>query len=224
MAPKGAVQVNGQGFDDKRGITMLLTVTMNGALLPPQVIYQGKTDRCHPKKARFPSGWHITHTPTHWSNVETMHQYLKNILLPHIKDVRSSLGLPDQKAILILDVFAPHRDETFRDALKAANIKVIYVPAGSTADLQPLDADGSVNSVMKQKMANEYSSHCKTEILRHIADNGGSTDCNGFRPDTTISRLKPLHAQWIKKAISNLEDDRETIKLGWRRTGIRTSN
>ena len=156
MAPRGAVQVNGQGFNDKRGITMLLSVNMYGYLLPPQVIYGGKTDRCHPQNVTFPEDWHITHTPTHWSNIDTMHEYLVNILIPYINSVRVKLGLPDQKAILILDVFAPHRDQTFKDALKAANIKPIYVPAGATADLQPLDADGSVNSVLKQKMADEY--------------------------------------------------------------------
>ena len=128
----------------------------------------------------------------------------------------------DQEAILILDVFTSHRDEAFKSALEAANIKVFYVPAGATSELQPLDADGSVNSILKQKMADEYSSYVKSEILRFIADNGGDPAvCEGFRPDTTISRLKPIHAGWMVKAVEQLSADKETVKIGWRRTGLR---
>ena len=35
--------------DDKRQITAVLGVTMTGGYLPPQLIYKGKTLRCHPK-------------------------------------------------------------------------------------------------------------------------------------------------------------------------------
>ena len=125
MAPRGAKQVKGQGFDDKRGITMLLTGNMNGGLLPPQVIYEGKTNRCHPQHMSFPEDWHITHSPSHWSNIDTMHQYLENILIPYVNGIIDQIGDPDQKALLILDVFAPHRDETSKAACKAANISYL---------------------------------------------------------------------------------------------------
>ena len=35
--------------DDKRQITAVLAITLTGEFLPPQMIYQGKTPRCHPK-------------------------------------------------------------------------------------------------------------------------------------------------------------------------------
>lgn len=34
--------------DDKRQITTVLAVTLRGEFLPPQLLYQGKTTRCHP--------------------------------------------------------------------------------------------------------------------------------------------------------------------------------
>ena len=69
-------------------------------------------------------------------------------------------------------------------------------------------------------MADAYSSYYRGEILRHIADNGDDA-CDGFRPNTTISRLKPIHARWMMKAIEQLSIAKETIKLGWRKAGIR---
>ena len=53
--------------DDKRQITAVLAATMTGEYLPPQMIYKGKTERCHPKVA-FPEGWDIWHSENHWSN------------------------------------------------------------------------------------------------------------------------------------------------------------
>ena len=35
--------------DDKRQVTAVLTATLTGEFLPPQIIHQGKTEKCHPK-------------------------------------------------------------------------------------------------------------------------------------------------------------------------------
>jgi len=72
MDLKGSKQVKMVGLGDKRQITALLSVTKSGHLLPPQLIYPGKTDACHPK-VTFPDDWDITHTESHWSTEDTTH-------------------------------------------------------------------------------------------------------------------------------------------------------
>ena len=57
--------------DDKRQVTAVLAGTLTGEFLTPQVLYEGKTKRCHPKSSA-PSGWDIWHSKNHWSNEETM--------------------------------------------------------------------------------------------------------------------------------------------------------
>ena len=47
LAEQGCVQVPVIGKDDKREITVLLAISAAGVLLPPQVIYPGKTTGCH---------------------------------------------------------------------------------------------------------------------------------------------------------------------------------
>ncbi len=64
MAEEGSNQVEGRGLDDKREITAILTATLAGELLSPQLLYAGKTPRCHPRQS-LPSGWDIYHSPTH---------------------------------------------------------------------------------------------------------------------------------------------------------------
>ena len=46
------------GTDDKRQITAVLTVTLTGEYLPPQITHQGTTNRCHPIE-NFPAEWDI---------------------------------------------------------------------------------------------------------------------------------------------------------------------
>jgi len=64
---QGAKQVPITGIDDKRQITAVLANTPTGVLLPPQLIYGGKTDKCHPN-FQFPDDWNVTHSANHWSN------------------------------------------------------------------------------------------------------------------------------------------------------------
>ena len=38
---------------DKRQVTAVITATLTGELLAPQILYQGKTVHCHPKVPIF---------------------------------------------------------------------------------------------------------------------------------------------------------------------------
>ena len=71
------------GKDDKRQLTVVFGCSMAGDFLPPQLVYQGKTNRCLPQY-KFPTGWDITFTENHWSNEETTRRYIINILLLYL--------------------------------------------------------------------------------------------------------------------------------------------
>ena len=43
---------------DKQQITAIFCCSVQRAFLPPQIIYKGTTQRCHPKH-KFPPGWYI---------------------------------------------------------------------------------------------------------------------------------------------------------------------
>ena len=71
MTRQGEKRVEMVGVNDKRQITAIFCGTMLGDFLPLQLVYKGKTSRCHPH-FKFPQGWHITHSPNHWSTEQTM--------------------------------------------------------------------------------------------------------------------------------------------------------
>ena len=56
MEQAGSKRVEIVGKDDKRQITALFGCTMLGDFLPPQLVYQGKTNQCLPRYT-FPSSW-----------------------------------------------------------------------------------------------------------------------------------------------------------------------
>ena len=60
MAKQGSKKVSIAGVDDKRQITGVFTITLDGQFLPPQLIYQGTTSACLPR-VKFPNNWHVTH-------------------------------------------------------------------------------------------------------------------------------------------------------------------
>ena len=59
MALRGSGRVEMTGVTDKRQITAVFCGSLVGDFLPVQLIYKGKTQRCHPLYD-FPPGWSIT--------------------------------------------------------------------------------------------------------------------------------------------------------------------
>ena len=154
MEKQGSKQAPVVGKEDKREITVLLTVAATGKLLPPQVIYQDKTQGCHPM-VTFPSSWNITHSESHWSPEETMLEYIDQVLVPYVSHTRQKPELADDHpALTIFDVFRAHHCDYFLRILHTHNIHEVFVPAGCTGELQPLNL--CVNEEFKAAMKSSF--------------------------------------------------------------------
>ena len=105
MEQKGAERVEIVGVNDKRQITAVFCGTLLGDFLPIQLIYQGKTQRCHPRY-EFPLEWQVTHLPKHWSTEQTMLKYIEHIIVLYVKTTRDLLN-DNKPALVIIDNFNP---------------------------------------------------------------------------------------------------------------------
>ena len=131
MNKAGAKIIPIASSDDKRQITGILAATLTGEFLPPQVLYEGKTERCHPK-LQVPAGWDVWHA-NHWSNEETMKRYLLKVIVPFINSKRNSLKLsPTHPALAIFDCFRGQTTPDFYQLLQQHNICYVIVPANCT--------------------------------------------------------------------------------------------
>ena len=69
-----------------------------------QIIYKGKTERCHPKFT-FPCGWNVTRSPNHWSREPTMIEYVEEIIILYVKATRD----PAKTVLAIIDRFRDNK-------------------------------------------------------------------------------------------------------------------
>jgi hypothetical protein len=216
MEEEGAKQVPIAALDDKRQMTVVLGVSCAGELLPPQLLYAGKTAECHPKGILFPAQWDVNHTESHWSNERSLRDYVNTVLVPYFEHKKKKLGLPPtQKSLLIWDVYAPHRSQPTRDFLASNNICLVFVPACCTSELQPLDL--TVNSVFKAKQRENFRHWYAQEVKKQL-DKGVPVESMSI--NMPLSVVKPQHARWLISSCEFLKDKRELIVAGFQKAGI----
>ena len=154
MEVEGARRVEIAGKDDKRQLTAVFGGSMAGDFLPVQLIYQGKTKRCLPQ-VQFPNDWHVTFSANHWSNEETMKEYILKVLLPYIRAKRQELQLADDyPALVIFDNFKAQCTFEILKMLDDNQIYVVLIPPNCTDRLQPLDL--SVNKPAKDFLRSKF--------------------------------------------------------------------
>ena len=217
---EGSKQVPVVGLEDKREITGLLGCTLSGRMLPPQLIYEGKTERCHPSFT-FPEKWDIWHSESHWCTHTTMTRYVEMVLEPWLECCREELALsPTQRALVVLDVYKAHRTSDVLGVLKEAGFELVFVPGNCTSELQPLDV--AVNSrfkaVLKERFTVWYADRVQSAIRSHPSDVQDAIE--SVQPDLRLSVMKPLHAQWITEAFDTVQQNTDIVRNGWLQSGI----
>ena len=216
LAEEGSKQVNVIGKEDKREMTVLLSCTMSGFLLPPHLIYCGKTNKCHPN-ITFPPEWDVHHSENHWSTEATMLHFIDCVIAPYVQSTRERLGLEeDNFALALFDVFAAHRCDSVLQSLQKNHIKCIFIPANCTGELQPLDL--TVNQVFKQELKACFIRWYAELVKKQLS---AGVELGNIKPDLRISVLKPLHARWLIEAASHLSSD--VLIEGFIKAGIKDS-
>ena len=149
MVVRGTKHIPRTGGNDKRGITVTLSETLNGVMLPFQLIYKGKTARSL-LSVPFPEGFSLSYNESHWSNETETLKLLKEIINPYIDKVKEEMGLPiDQKVLLIWDAFRGQNSQLIKDALDDYSIVTVMVPKNLTHLLQPFDLTTNNGSFKK---------------------------------------------------------------------------
>jgi hypothetical protein len=221
------VSVTGQ--DDKRQITALVGVTLEGELLPLQLIFQGQEhDRSQHKAVPVLdftlsqrvtyAGWHLTQTPNHWSSQISMRDYVDYIVVPFVKAKRQKYNCPNSPALLLFDCWSVHKSAEFLEWMKTEHpdFHVVFIPAGCTGKAQP--ADVVVQRPLKCEITNQYL-QWTTELL--TADLHSHTDdVPTCEIDSSAGTLKPKLVEWAFNAWNQLRERQSMIAKGWTKIGL----
>ena len=217
------------GHDDKRQITALVGVTLEGELLPLQLVFQGQeADRTQHKAVPVLdstlsqrvdyAGWHLTQTPNHWSSQISMRDYVDYIVVPFVKAKREKHNCPNSPALLLFDCWSVHKSAEFLDWMKNEHpdFHVVFIPAGCTGKAQP--ADVVVQRPLKCEITNQYL-QWTTEIL--TADlQPDSDDVPTCEIDRSMGTLKPKLVEWTFNAWNRLRERQSMIAKGWAKIGL----
>ena len=112
--------------------------------------------------------------------------------------MRKSINRKDQKALCLFDVFAAHRTNSFKDELDDNDIKIIFVPASCTDELQSLDVAG--NDEFKNSFIYWYSD----ELSKGMKLGKVASD---VKIDIKLSTIKSIHASWIVAAFQQVTQE-----------------
>ena len=214
MHKTGAKVVPIAHSDDKRQITAVLAANAMGKYLPPQLIYKGKTMRCHPD-VTFPPGWDIWHTDNHWSNEDTIKRYLKKIIIPFVNRKRKELGLQvNYPALAIYDGFRGQTTDAIFSLRATHNICTVQIPANCTDKLQPLDI--AINKPMKDRLRANFQSWYAKEVSKQLK----TSSVKEVKVDVNLGVVKIPSAKWIMEAWKEMETKPQMVVNGFRKAGI----
>ena len=193
---------------------VVTVVIFTGEYLPPQLIYKGKTPRCHPQVS-FPEKWDIWHSENHWSNETTTKRYIENILLPFVSKKREELKLSkSHPALVIFDCFRGQTTDGIKKLLAKNNILTVPIPPNCTHKLQPMDV--SINKPMKEELRKRFQAWYASEVEKQLKE----VSIENVKVDVGPSNVKGHSANWIISAWQSIEARPEIAVNGFRKAGI----
>ena len=161
----------------------------------------------------FTSDSYITYTANHWSNTETMLEYLNHIITPYVQNKRKEVKLTsDHSALVLFDVFRGKCTEDIFKLLEDNNILYVHICPNCTDKLQLLDL--SVNKPAKDFIKRKFQQWYRALICKQLEDNVEE------EVDMRLSIMKPLSATWIIEMYHYFQTHPSIIINGFRSAGI----
>ena len=127
----------------------------------------------------------------------------KHHLSIHREKVREGIGVPSQKAMVLMDNFS---GQTTTSLLEKLEEKVIMIPVGTTDRLQPLDVstnNGAAKDFMREKFRHLYA---KNQVQTGTAEN----DMKG------MPVMNEVGAKWLTVLYNRLRMETSIVINGFK--------
>ena len=133
-------------------------------------------------------GFSLNVNQKHYRNEKESLKLINEIVLPYVTEERQRLIKPNQKALVIFDVFKGQITDKVLSRYKDSNIEVFFVPTNMTGLLQPLDL--SVNGYAKKYCKSKFNHWYISEITKQM-DDGKSVGEINFKLQLTSLNPPP---------------------------------
>ncbi|CAI7768646.1 unnamed protein product, partial [Closterium sp. NIES-54] len=209
-----SVPIRSAGYQKQR-VTVMLACTATGEKLKLWVFFKCKTL----PKGDFPNDVVVGCQANGWMEATDVIQWLDEGVVSFLKP---KFGMQSRSAMLVLESYRGHLTKESKARFAVLNIVPAVIPAGCTADMQPLDV--SVNKSFKESVRQQYQSWFEADGMNILTPAG-----NIKKPPPTVVlkwiswAWKAVPADLIKKAfltcgISNALDKSEDhmVMAHWR--------
>jgi hypothetical protein len=122
--------------NDTKRVTVAVTITADGTLLPSTLVFKGKPDGRIAKKefSTYPKTHFYKCQEAAWMDEEGMIVWVKEVLAPYVATA------PDHVVpILILDMYQCHMMSSVVQMIQELGVEVQHIPGGCTSLCQPVD-------------------------------------------------------------------------------------
>lgn len=210
---------------EKRHVTVVLACTASGEMLPPTIVFRGKTDRVL-KGLKVPPKFLVARQEKAWMDTPLTLRWVSEIWQRHHRQAES---------LLVWDSFRCHLDKNVNLKLQNTDTVTAVIPGGCTSVLQPLDV--CLNKPFKDLIKQKWLEYMETSVVQQIDEESDedplaeSDDSDGERDDVLQMKkkrvplkVKPASRQtivdWVHWAWQKLQEKPEMIKKSFVVTGI----
>ena len=147
--------------DSKQSITVMAGIKADGTKLPLFIIAKGTSDRA--EKNLGDISYHMSsRSKNGWTTETTFKDYLE-FLRKHFND--------NEKIYLIVDLYKAHHTQQILEYANQLNIDLIFIPAGLTDELQPLDrlVFGSLKATARRLFKKAYNENPNKKFDKEAA-------------------------------------------------------
>ena len=120
----------------KKHLTVVLPATGDEKMLPPMIIFKGKTDRTI-SDLNILAGFIVKTQEKAWMDDDLMKVWVEAIWIKHIRAECQKFEF--ENALLTYDAFAAHLTNDVENQLLEKKPGTLAIPAGCTSKCQPMD-------------------------------------------------------------------------------------
>ena len=180
-------------------------------MLPPMLIFKGKTDKTI-KKLRIPEGFIVKTQEKSWMDEGLMEVWVEEIWLKYIREVSEQLLFDN--SLLTFDAFSAHKTDDVQSKLVENKSDILMIPPGCTSKCQPMDV--CINKPFKAILRK-----CWVNYISKIIEQMPTTTSDDFK-------LPPPSRQgmvdWVKETYKLILSDKDMVMHSFDVRGITTLN
>ena len=185
---------------EKKYVTVLLSAAADGTMLPPMLIFKGKTDKTI-KKLRIPEGFIVKTQEKSWMAEGLMEVWAEEIWLKYVREVSKQLRFDN--SLFTFDAFSAHKTDDVQSKL---------VENKSKCQMMDVCINKPLKAILRK---------CWVTYISKIIEQMPATTPDDFK-------LPPPSRQdmvdWVEEAYRLISSDKDMVKCSFDICGITTSD